>query len=341
MFEPVSPGLTFIIPAYNEENGIVPTVERVLAALAGIDVPTELIVVNDGSKDDTAARLAELQGVRVVSHPINTGYGSAIKTGILCARYHWIGIVDADGTYDIELIPDMVERMKAGFDMVVAARKNVLELDKPMKRFFRTALIKFLNVIVAKRIEDPNSGLRIFNRDMALTFFPFLCNTFSFTTSITIFALGEGYFVHYLPMNYSKREGKSKVRHFRDSLRMMQLILQGITFFNPMKLALLLVSLLAVGGFGPAAALSLAGFGGLGGLWMTVAVAAAVLVMMGILADIIRLTATRKINKRETIITEANRLFAVSDMPEAEPVAPAATRRPTAAPGLTFIARTE
>jgi polyisoprenyl-phosphate glycosyltransferase len=320
MIRELIPGLTLVVPAYNEENGIVPTVERVASVLATLDIPTEIIVVNDGSSDGTAERLAAIKGIRVVSHPVNTGYGSAIKTGILCASYEWIGITDADSTYDIGLIPAMVEQMKKGFDMTVAARENVLSQDRPVKRFFRKALIKFLNLVVAKHIVDPNSGLRIFRREMAMTFFPFLCNTFSFTTSITIFALGEGYFIKYLPMQYARREGQSKVRHFRDSLRMMQLIIQGITFFNPLKLAVMLGFALFVAGFVPAAVLSCLGATTIASYWLALVSVGTVLFMLGILGDIFRLTGASRHDSWRPLVNETERIYCLSEAGDHRPL---------------------
>ena len=314
----IHPGLTFVIPAYNEEGAIISTVERVKAILDKLDIPSELIVVNDGSKDATRERALGISGIRVISHPVNTGYGSALKTGILSARYEWIGIIDADCTYDCELIPELVEKMKAGFDMVVAARKNVLQVDKPVKRFFRKALIKGLNLLTSKKIEDPNSGLRLFRREMALGFFPFLCNTFSFTTSITIFALGEGCFVTYVPMHFSQREGESKVRHFRDSLRMMQLIIQGVTFFNPVKLSLILGCALLIFGFVPAMLLVGLGMTTAATYYLAVAVAAVMLFMLGIIADIIRLTATSGIHKPAMMAREQDRLLEIAESADFE-----------------------
>lgn len=282
-------GISYIVPAYNEENGIESTIERLRETLGKLDRPWEIIVVNDGSRDRTLEVLKSFEGIRVLSHPINTGYGSAIKTGIANARHEWIGIVDADGTYEIERLPDLVEKMEEGFDMVVAARENVLELDKPMKRFFRRVLRFAVKLVVAARIVDPNSGFRLFTKTLATTFFPFLCNTFSFTTSITIFAMGEGFFVSYVPMPYSHREGKSKVRHFRDSLRLAQLILQGITFFNPIKFYILMAI-----GFILFVALPALGMIGLG--WTNVAwvyflsgLISVLLLGQGILGDLVRI----------------------------------------------------
>jgi glycosyltransferase involved in cell wall biosynthesis len=318
----VTPGLSFVVPCYNEERGVAATLERLKAVLAKLDLPTEIIAVNDGSRDGTRAQAETVSGVRVVNHPVNTGYGSAIKTGILCARHEWVGIVDADGTYDIELIPELVSRMRSGFDMAVAARTNTGDHDGPAKKFFRKALIVFLQLIINRHIVDPNSGLRIFKRALALTFYPFLCETFSFTTSITIFALGMGYFVSYVPMQYAEREGKTKVRHFRDSLRMMQLILQGITFFNPIKFSILLIlGLLVLGGL-PTFLLAGLGFPTLAWQYMALAVTASLLLAIGILGDIIRISFTSMVNPKSDLVSPHSPLthgLPETDEPAANP----------------------
>lgn len=293
-------GLSYIVPAYNEEGGIVSTLERLSAVLGRLDIPTELIVVNDGSADHTAERAASVAGVKVINHPINTGYGSAIKSGILAAEYEWIGIVDADGTYDIEKLPLLVDRMKQGFEVAIAVRENVLQTDRPLKRLSRKALLSFISFWISGKIKDPNSGFRIFTKGFALTFFPFLCDTFSFTTSSTIFAVGEGYFVANVPMEYNARIGKSKVRHVRDSLRMMQLILQGITFFNPLKFFIILAIALILGVFVPGAALALLGWEAVANYYVLAGVMTCLLVGLGVLGDIIRIASTTRINKNRT-----------------------------------------
>lgn len=297
-----SPGLSFVVPAYNEENAIAPTVERLQAVLATLDLEYEIIVVNDGSRDATRERAAACGGdIRVINHPVNIGYGSAIKTGIQAARFDWVGIVDADGTYDIEQMPQLVEKMREGYDMAVAARQNVLTLDKPVKRFFRRLLIGFLNLVIGARIEDPNSGFRIFSKVMADRFFPFLCNTFSFTTSITVFALGQRYYVCYVPMHYTHRTGKSKIRHFRDSLRMMQLVFQGITFFNPVKFYLLMVFGMLVVFLVPSLLLLALGCHSLAAYWFATGALSCLLVGMGTLGDIVRISALGRGENKWTI----------------------------------------
>lgn len=294
-------GLSFIIPAYNEEAGIAETLERLKVSLGKTKHNYEIIVVNDGSRDATKERAAKVDGVKVISHPINTGYGSAIKTGVASAQYEWIGIVDADGTYEIENLHLLVEKMEEGFEMAIAERKNVLQTDKLLKRMFRKALLKFIGIWVSGKIKDPNSGFRIFTRSFVLSFYPFLCDTFSFTTSSTIFAIGEGYFVSYVPMNYSKRVGKSKVHHVRDSFRMMQLILQGITFFNPLKFFIMLILAMLVSVDIPALIIYQVGYGSLAICYVLAGTMSFLLFGMGVLADITRLSSTMHLRKTHSI----------------------------------------
>jgi glycosyltransferase involved in cell wall biosynthesis len=301
-FDKDTAGLSFVIPAYNESAAIVSTIKRLQAVLPTLELPYEIIVVDDGSRDDTRAQALACD-VKVVGHPVNTGYGSALKSGIAVSRYDWIGIVDADGTYDIERLPELVDRMRDGFDMVVASRRNVLETDPPFKRFCRKSMISLLNLVIAAKIADPNSGFRVFSKEIVKTFFPFLCNTFSFTTSLTVFALGEGYFVSYVPMEYGARVGKSKVRHFRDSLRMIQLIIQGITYFNPVKFFIIMALMLVAVGLVPALVLTACGWDQVAEYYFLTVLAMFLLVGMGVLGDISRISTITKVGGRHASLS--------------------------------------
>lgn len=285
-------GLSFILPAYNEEAGIAVTIERLKAVLGTCSLPFEIIIVNDGSTDGTLKALETIAGIRIISHPLNSGYGSAIKTGILAARYGWLGIVDADGTYEIEMLPALIERMRLGFDMVIATRKNVLKRDKRTKRLFRRLFLKFFVIIMNKPIQDPNSGFRLFRREMAMTFFPFLCDTFSFTTTITLLAVGNARFVDFVPTEYGVRKGDSKINHFRDTLRMVQLVVQGTTFFNPIKIFGILAILLLIFVGVPAALLAIFSES-LALMYVILGSASAILTGLGIMGDIVRVSSTK------------------------------------------------
>jgi glycosyltransferase involved in cell wall biosynthesis len=288
-------GLTFIVPAYNEENCIAATIERLTVTLAGLDLPTEVIIVNDGSTDGTRRAASGFDNIALINHPHNIGYGNSIISGVLKARYEWIGIVDADGSYPIEDIPRLVEEMRNGYDMAVGSRTNISDHDSYLKRFFRE-IFKKVSMLNDSRIEDPNSGLRIFKREVVLRLQPLLCGTFSFTTSISILMSGLYYFIKYVPITYQKRTGHSKVRHVRDSVQALQFILQGVEFFNPMKFFVILACLMLLLVYLPAWLIHQLEFPTLAFYYALFGTAVSLMLGMGALGDIIRISSFKRIH---------------------------------------------
>lgn len=289
-----NPGLSFIIPAYNEEGSVADCLTRLKKTLSKIDIPSEIILVNDGSKDKTLAKAREVEDIKIISHPVNIGYGNAIKSGLKAARYDWVGLTDADGTYPIEELPAFIAEMEKGFDMVIGQRSNISDIDKSGKRFFRWVYKTVIRLMVTKKIKDPNSGFRLLKRDMALTLYPFLCGTFSFTTSLTIIASGLHFFIQYLPITYSERNGRSKVRHIRDSMKTIQYIVQGITFFNPIKFFLFLAIFMVLFVCIPAMFIALFNMHTLSLYYMIFGTAVTLLIALGVVGDIIRVSASQK-----------------------------------------------
>ena len=232
--------ITIVIPAYNEESVIADTVERCKKVLASIgNESSEVIVVDDCSKDKTS-EFAVKAGARLIEHPHNAGYGRSLKDGIRNAKNDIIVITDADGTYPIESIPALYDEYKKGFDMVVGARKGK-NYDESFKKKILRKLLKFLVEYTAgRKIDDINSGLRIFSKNSIMKYFDTLCDTFSFTTSVTLAYMMTGKFVKYIPIDYHKRVGETKVRLFRDTLRTLQYIVEAILFYNPIKIFLML-----------------------------------------------------------------------------------------------------
>ncbi|MCL6502655.1 MAG: glycosyltransferase family 2 protein [Pirellulales bacterium] len=243
----VVPDLTVIIPAYNEEAGIVPTVNELRAALAGVPLRSELLVVDDGSTDGTAAA-AEALGVRVIRLPNNEGYGAAIKAGIRAVPADLIAIIDADGTYPPAALAKLVHAM-ADADMAVGAR----DIQGRNISFFRRPAKWFLNwlagYLAGRKIPDVNSGLRVMRGSLVRQFLPLLPAGFSFTTTITLSMLCTGRRVHYVPIEYRARVGHSKIRpvHFTAFL---VLVLRTVMLFNPLKVFLPLGGLVFLVGMG-------------------------------------------------------------------------------------------
>ena len=236
--------LSVIVPAYNEENGIGPVLETMGTLMEQIGGKVEVIVVDDGSTDGTAVR-AEGAGARLLRHAAKRGYGAALKTGIRHARYDLICITDADGTYPIERIPDLVEHLvRNKSDMVVGARVGQNVAIPWVRRPAKWVLGRLGAMIAGEPIPDLNSGLRIFYRDGVLPLMNLLPDGFSFTTTLTLSMLTNGYLVGYLPINYDSRVGRSKFRPLRDTVTFVNLILRIALYFSPLKIFLPLSGLL-------------------------------------------------------------------------------------------------
>jgi len=228
--------ISIVIPAYNEETVIEETIERCQAILIEIgNAESEVIVVDDASSDNTYG-LAKNTTAIVLKHPHNIGYGRSLKDGIRKAQNEIIVITDADGTYPIEQIPALIELYKEGFDMVVGARQGKNYRESFFKSLLRYILKFLVEFTAGRKIPDINSGLRVFSKTRTMPFFPNLCDTFSFTTSLTLAYMMTGKFVTYTPIEYHKRVGKTKVKLFRDALRTLQFIIEAILYYNPIKI---------------------------------------------------------------------------------------------------------
>jgi glycosyltransferase involved in cell wall biosynthesis len=236
-------GVSIIIPAFNEEKGLAATLEPLM--LLAVRKGWEVIVVDDGSKDGTA-EVVRRCGARLISHPDNKGYGAALKTGIRNASNDMIIMMDSDGQHDpsqIELLLSPMDR----YDMVVGARKGPSGLRAPGKKL----LSLVANYLVGMKIPDLNSGFRAFRKSVIRSFLHFCPNRFSFTTTITLAYLREGYAVKYVPIDVERRVGRaSTVRFFRDGYKALLLIVRVIVLFNPLKVFVPAATFLLVFGVG-------------------------------------------------------------------------------------------
>ena len=231
--------ISVVIPALNEAGAVGASVADISSVLVAANlVPFEIIVVDDGSTDQTGKVAAEA-GARVVRHPHNVGYGRSLKKGIEVATHDLIAISDADGTYPASAIPELVRLYQQGFDMVVGQRHGAHYRESALKVPLRAILRFLVEWTAGRRIPDINSGLRVFSRAAVMTYFPHLCDTFSFTTSMTLAYMMTNRFVTYSRIDYFERDGRSKVRLFRDSLRTLQYVVEAILYYNPLKIFLL------------------------------------------------------------------------------------------------------
>jgi len=231
--------ISVLVPAYNEAESIASVVEEIGAVMDRAGFIHEIVVVDDGSTDGTTAALSGLK-VTVLTHPENKGYGASLKTGIRSAKGDIIVITDADGTYPAARIPELLHIMEdEGYDMVVGARTgadvNIPLLRRPAKFILK----KLADYLTETKIPDLNSGLRAFRKDLAFKYFHLFPQGFSFTTTITLALLSDGYNVKFVPIDYLTRAGgRSKIRPLRDFTNFVLLIVRVICYFNPLKVFL-------------------------------------------------------------------------------------------------------
>jgi glycosyltransferase involved in cell wall biosynthesis len=224
--------VSVIIPAFNEAPHIAGQIQAVRDVMEKTGWRFEIIVVDDGSSDGTGQHAAA-EGIQVIRLPRNRGYGAALKRGIAAARYAWILITDADGTYPSSAIPILLEAAP-GVEMVVGARigetVKIPFMRRPAKWFLRW-LASFL---AGQEFPDLNSGLRLMRKDLLEAYLHLLPSGFSFTTTITLAAACNDHQVEYIPIDYHARLGSSKIRPWH-AYDFLLLILRTIVFFNPLK----------------------------------------------------------------------------------------------------------
>ncbi len=242
--------VSIVIPAYNEEEGCIPVLRKLIATMEDSGLEYEVIVVDDGSTDKTTEQLCQLEGaITVLRHDRNMGYGAALKTGIRQAAYDLIAITDADGTYPNEQLPKLVGEMR-GQAMVVGARIGQSVKIPLIRRPAKWAINKLANYLSQTRIPDLNSGLRVMRRDVLERFLRLLPSGFSFTTTITLAMLTNGYPVRFEAIDYEHRAGKSKIRPIRDTLNFIQLIIRTVMYFDPLRIFVPLSLLLILASVG-------------------------------------------------------------------------------------------
>jgi glycosyltransferase involved in cell wall biosynthesis len=228
-------GVSVVMPAYDEEHGIGPQIEQLRSVMQGCGREFEIIVVDDGSTDGTAAE-ARKHDVRLVQQRRNRGYGASLKAGIAVAVHDWIVIIDADGTYPAGSIPALLAHGDE-YDMVVGARVGE-DVNIPwQRRPAKWILARLASYLAEQEIPDMNSGLRLLKRPLVDKFEHLLPSGFSFTTTITLALLCNDYLVKYVPISYAKRIGSSKIRPGH-AYQFLLLILRTVMYFNPLRIFL-------------------------------------------------------------------------------------------------------
>ncbi|MBU2569388.1 MAG: glycosyltransferase family 2 protein [Gammaproteobacteria bacterium] len=224
--------ISVVLPAKNEAQNIAVVLRRLKHLLPD----AEIIVVNDGSTDNTA-KLAAKAGAKVISHPYSQGNGASIKTGARNAGGDILVFMDADGQHDPEDIPALLAKLDAGYDMAVGARHAKTHASW-LRRFANAFYNKLASVMTGYRIEDLTSGFRAVKADKFRRFLYLLPNGFSYPTTSTMAFFRSGFPVAYVPIHAGKREGRSHIKLLRDGIRFFVIIMKIGALFSPMRLFL-------------------------------------------------------------------------------------------------------
>jgi len=223
--------VSVVVPAYNEGD----VIADVVAALSAGGPWHEIIVVDDGSKDATAARAAAA-GATVVSHPYNKGNGAAVKSGIRRATGEFVLIVDGDGQHRPEDARRLVSRL-GEFDLVIGARASTTQATQARKAG-NALLNRLASYLTGRPIPDLTSGFRAARREYLREFLHLLPNGFSTPTTTTLAFIKAGYNVAFEPTDARTRVGASKIRLARDGAKFLIIILKIVTLFSPLRVFL-------------------------------------------------------------------------------------------------------
>lgn len=239
--------ISVVMPAKNESGAVGLTISKINE----LNLVDEVIVVNDGSSDNTQ-EVAEQAGAKVVTHPYSKGNGAAIKTGTRAASGDVIVFMDADGQHDPRDISSLLEKIEQGYDLVVGARQKGSQAS--VGRGIANSLYNNLaSYMTEHTVEDLTSGFRAVRVDKFREFLYLLPNGFSYPTTSTMAFFRAGYSVTYVPIHAAKRIGKSHIQPMKDGVRFFLIIFKIATLFSPLKMFLpiaVILFLMATGWYG-------------------------------------------------------------------------------------------
>lgn len=226
------PTVSIIIPAKNEARGL----EQILPKIRATRPDAEIIIVSDGSTDDTES-VCSKYGVRLLHLPYSMGNGAAVKTGARIAEGDLLVFMDADSQHDPADIARLLAKLDEGYDMVVGARNSSSQAS--LSRSWANRLYNWIaSWMVGQRVADLTSGLRAVRAAKFHEFLYLLPNGFSYPTTITMAFFRSGYAVGYLPIVAATRIGKSHIRPLSDGVRFFLIIFRIGVLYSPLKLFL-------------------------------------------------------------------------------------------------------
>ncbi len=222
--------ISIILPAKNESASL----KKILQELTTLYKDEEIIVVNDGSTDNTLEVCSEFD-INIITHPYSKGNGASIKSGARKASGDFLVFMDADGQHEPSEISNLIECLNNGYDMVVGARERKTHASFP-RYIANTLYNKLATYMSGHKIIDLTSGFRAVKADIFKKYLYLLPNGFSYPTSITMALFRSGYSINYLPISCNKREGKSHIKLIKDGFRFLLIIFRITSLYSPLKI---------------------------------------------------------------------------------------------------------
>ncbi len=228
--------LTICIPVFNEEKAI----KKVITELKSLFIESEIIVVDDGSNDNTFDIISNIPDIKIIRNYKNMGYGYSLKRAIKVANGEYVAWFDGDGQHNPEDLKKMYEEMiKNNYDVVIGSRRKCSH--KVKRRILGKFILKFFaQLIVGQKIPDLNSGLRIFKKEIILKYLHLLPDGFSASSTSTVLMHKKGYYIKYADIKTNQRKGKSSVNIIKDGFRSLKLLFNLLILFEAFNFFLIL-----------------------------------------------------------------------------------------------------
>ena len=227
---------SIVIPVFNEEETVITALQNLKEFLDKHSYSYEILCIDDKSTDKSGELLDKFEGIKVIHHKKNRGYGGALKTGIENAKYDTIVIMDSDGQHRAEDLPKLLKAYDSKDTMVIGSRK--IYQTKASRILGKYLIHKLANYIFKEDIVDINSGFRVFSKSIAKKYLHLCSERFSFTTSITLAYLAGGYDIVYVPIEVQKRAGGESRVSLKTGLRTLLKILELGMIFKPLRVIL-------------------------------------------------------------------------------------------------------